>query len=411
MTMTLTAVSSAIKSIPRINQKTSDNYLVSSEDKKIFEKILKSCKITKPNWSRRKSKYIPLNIPTLADNRYTEFKTIHKHSGDGFDPGIFQAPVVVAIPASVVEDAIAKQPTLITEDLWDIRPEGFIKIDGNDYYAMVCDGRHRQVLEAARQQHPPFDNFSDLTGDWECQVTFANANLLNDPVDEFTKWFQLSHKLYIDINNKKIRKPSGQDNLGAEIRMGDNEAIANIERMKKTGFWVEGGQRPFGDPNGVKTKYSIFRRDALKDPRLNDSLLLQASKWIKLDPDWNKDITYSPSLAAALALAIVVEPKVLDGNGTQTAFESWLKEQLGGNRSEALVSKWKEIGGNQDNKYSESICLGMFDDWKSTKLLKAQKTNLKNKSVYQYISIERIKDQLFPVKTVVNATTESKESV
>jgi hypothetical protein len=405
MTITVTDVPLVIKSIPSINQKTFDNYSVCPEDQKHFEKIKKYCKTTKKNWSTRKLKYVPLNIPTLADNRYTEFNKIFNHAKDGFDPGIFQAPVVVAIPASIVKDAIAKRPTLITEDLWDIRPEGFIKIDGNDYYAMVCDGRHRQVLEAAHQQHPPFNNFSDLTGDWECQVTFANANLLNDPVDEFTKWFQLSHKLYIDINNKKIRKPSSQDNLGAEIRMGDKDAIANIDRMKKTGFWVEGGQRPFGDPEGVKTKYSIFRRDALKDPRLNDSLILQTSKWIKLDPDFDKNVTYSPSLAPALALAIVVEPKILDGNGTQTAFESWLKEQLGSNSSEDLVSYWKELGGNQDNKYSESICLGMFTDWKSTKLKKSQKSNLKNKSVYHYIVLDKIEDKLFP-KKVANTTAE-----
>ena len=355
MTMTLTAVSLAIKSIPAINQKNSNSYSVSPEDQKIFEKIKKSVKSVNKYWSPRELKQVPLNIPTLSDNRQTLFNKVALNAKDGFDPGIFQAPVVVAIPASIVEDACSKDKSLITD--WDIQPEGFVNIDNQEWYVMVCDGRHRQVLEAAHQQHPAFTDFSKLTGNWECQVTFAKCNTTNDSKEEFIKAFQLAHKLYIDINSKKIRKPSGQDNLGAEIRMGDNEAIANIERMKKTGFWVEGGQRPFGDPNGVKTKYSIFRRDALKDPRLNNSLLLQASKWIKLDPDWNKDITYSPSLAAALALAIVVEPKVLDGNGTQTAFESWLKEQLGGNGSEALVSKWKEIGGNQDNKYSESIWL------------------------------------------------------
>ena len=104
----------------------------------------------------------------------------------------------------------------------------------------------------------------------------------------------------------------------------------------------------------------------------------------------------SPTLSAALAHANRVVPELTDGNGVQTMFEDWFKDLLKNNTSDDLVSTWKDLGGNQDNKYAESVALGMLNDFKGTRLKKAMKEGEKNKSAYHDIVIDDIKAKLFP---------------
>lgn len=377
-----------------------DSYCLDENQKKQYLKAVKYAKKSKTFWSARTPMDVPLNIPTLSDNRFTDVSKVVTNLKDGFDPALFQLPLVVAIPGKAVREACAKDPNFIEE--WDIRPEGFWNInqgieghENDELYLQVCDGRHRQLIWAAHIGHPDFDDFADLNGMWECQVVFASGiESYKDTVQAFRE----AHGLYLDINSKKIRKPTAENNLGAEIKKGDPEAVKNIERMKKIGFWVEGGKNPYGDTNGVKTKYSLFRRDALKNPMINDDLLIQAGKWIKLDAGFKTDQVYSPTLAAALALIQVVVPKLTAGNGMQSMFESWFKNKISDNDNADLVSCWKELGGNQDNKYAESVALGMMIDFKSTRLKKAMKQGQQHKSAYNDVVIDSITEKLFPPK-------------
>ena len=79
------------------------------------------------------------------------------------------------------------------------------------------------------------------------------------------------------------------------------------------------------------------------------------------------------------------------------------------NSSSDLVSYWKEKGGNQDNKYAESVALGMMDDFKSTRLKKAMKQGEENRSAYHAVVIETIREKLFP-PVVHNIAPEREEA-
>ena len=388
----ITNIASATASVTNSRR---DSYSLDETQKKHYAKAVKYAKTKNKFWTERIPMDVPLNIPTLSDNRFTHVEKATANLKNGFEPALFQMPLVVAIPGKFVKDACLKDPTF--KDRWDVRPEGFWNInqgsEDSEFYLQVCDGRHRQLIKAAELGHPEFNNFSELQGSWECQVVVAQTVKSVDDVEEA---FKQAHRLYLDINSKKIRKPSASDNLGAEIRSGDQEANQNIVRMENTGFWVEGGKNGYGDLTGVKTKYAIFRRDALKNPMINDVLLAQSSKWIKLDNGFNSKIEYSPTLAAALALVQVVVPKLVGGNGVQSVFESWLANKLSDNSSADLVSYWKELGGNQDNRYAESVALGMMTDFKSTRLKKAMKQGEEHKSAYHAVVLETIKEKLFP---------------
>jgi hypothetical protein len=387
-----------------------DSYSLDETQKKQYAKAVKYAKKKKTFWSDRIPLNVPLNIPTLSDNRSTDISKVVTNLKDGYESALFQLPLVVAIPGKAVEAACAKDPNFI--EYWDIRPEGFWNqcpesdTDEFFFYLQVCDGRHRQVIYAASEEHPEFSDFSELNGMWECQVVFATSV---ETYEDTVQAFELSHGLYLDVNSKKIRKPTAENNLGAEIKKGDPEATKNIARLIKTGFWVEGGKNGYGDLSGIKTRYALFRRDALKNPMINDSLLCQAAKWIKLDTGFKTNTVYSPTLAAALALVQVVVPKLTAGNGMQSLFEDWFKNKISDNDNPDLVSHWKELGGNQDNKYAESVALGMMTDFKGTRLKKAKKQGEQYKSAYDDIVLEAIEEKLFPKMTHSIATDQDVE--
>ena len=396
MTYNLTTIASATASIHPDSRR--DSYTLTDGDKKKFNAAKKKAVQW---WSQPEYLSLPLNLPTLSDNRWTDFGKILLNLKDGYNAAIDREPLVIAIPGAFVRQAMIADTKFESE--WDIRSEGFWTHPetGIEWYLQVLDGRHRQVIQAAIQQHPEFNSFSELKGSWSCKTVFLKNVTVHNIEEIFKKAvdaFKQAHRLYLEVNVKKIRKPSASHNLGAEIRSGDPEANKHIVRMEKIGYYVVGGKQSYGDTTGIKTNWSLFRRDALKDPRLNDVLLVQAATWIKMDPTFHCDKTYSPTLPPGLAHANRALPELTDGNGLQTIFEDWFKDQLKNKTSDDLVSYWKELGGNQDNKYPESVALGMLTEFKSTRLKKAMKEGEKNKSAYYDIVIDDIKAKLFPPK-------------
>jgi hypothetical protein len=261
MTYELTTIASATASVTNSRR---DSYSLNETQKKSYAKAINYAKKKNSFWSERAPIWVPLNIPTLSDNRWTDVSKATSNLKNGFESALFQMPLVVAIPGDLVEEACLKNPTF--KSTWDIHPEGFwTDIKGKKWYLQVCDGRHRQLIKAAEIGHPEFDNFADLKGAWECQVVFAQGV---ESVDQIDQAFMQAHRLYLDINSKKIRKPSASNNLGAEIRSGDREANQNIVRMENTGFWVEGGKNGYGDINGVKNQ--IFNISSRCSQKSND---------------------------------------------------------------------------------------------------------------------------------------------
>ena len=256
MTYNLTTIASATASIHPSSRR--DSYTLTEEDKKKFNAAKKKALNTVQWWSQPKYLSLPLNLPTLSDNRWTDFGKILSNLKDGYNPAIDREPLVIAIPGAFVRQAMLMESKFESE--WDIRSEGFWTHPKTDieWYLQVLDGRHRQVIQAAIQQHPEFNSFSELKGFWICKTVFLK-NVTVDNIEEIVRKaidaFKQAHRLYLEVNVKKIRKPSASHNLGAEIRSGDPEANKHIVRMEKLGYWVEGGKQPYGAIGGIKTKW------------------------------------------------------------------------------------------------------------------------------------------------------------
>lgn len=399
----MTTVFSTPLSFTNFHPTNRPNDGITEQDKKQYEKLLKYARKKNKNWSERRTAIVPLNIPTLSDNRWTNFGRITASVKDsGIDEGIRNKPVIVAIPGELVRKAMADVPGFT--EYWEISDTGFFQMSAGpgkhiqEWYLMVCDGRHRQVMRAAEINHPLFDSFKELKGTWEGEVTFWEGE------DDAITAMRMAHKLYLDINKRKIRTSSGQDCLGSLVAIGDAKTLSEVSRMKEIGVWVEGGKRPFGDYPGVKTKYALFARDGLRNTELNDDLLKKAVNLIKkldiYDPTnatVGKDIIISSTLITGLAHAYRVFPKLANGNGMQTEFEKWFLSKIDNEGTDQWVEKWKAAGGNQDNKYAESVALGMLDDFKK-KLLLLKNRKGKHNSLYGELTIDDISFALFPPK-------------
>lgn len=384
---------------------------VLDKDKSAYKKLLKAVQKTVPNWSDHSTTIVPLCIPNLGEGRFTDIsKVVSNVSKEGYDPGIYEQPLAVAIPGKLVRQAIKEDKTFVKR--WNIKESGFVRLSEyivdehgqqqmvcQEWYIQLCDGNHRRVLQAARQQHPEFDSYDELKGTWACRLTKA---LKCNNVSDVERYFALAHELYVNINVKKIRKPSKSDTLGAEWMSGNEEIRRDVERMMLLGVYVDGGKRKYGDEFGVKTKYSIFKRDCLSNPHFNDDVLQQSIKWVKLDPDWVPGNYCSPSLIGCFGWAQIVASILTNGNGMQSEFESWLATMLSSSTSDELFSRWKELGGNQDNKYSESACFGMLQEFKTKRLKKLAKIKNGHQSLYGSIVLEKVYDDLFVKKQTVH---------
>lgn len=368
-----------------------------------YKKLLKEVKNQRAFWSPRQTLEVPLGLPTISANRWPDIgKILSSVTRDGFDPGIWQDPVVVAVPGELIRDKMSDD---IFREKWDIRESGFFKISKGqghaikEWYLQICDGRHRQTLEAARQGAPAFYKFDELTNlFWKCQVTFWEG-----PADA-DRALKDAAKLYLDITKKKIRKPSAADCLGAEYLRGDDETQKNIARLECIGVWVHGGKRAYGDLDGVLTKYGVITQRGLKDSRLNDTLLKEAVRLIRLnrddyDPQDRKKGNHIPvnaSLIVGIAHALNVCPQI-QKNGTQKQFEKWFADISTAQGNNQLAVDWNEKGGNQDNKNAESIALGMLRIFHN-KLKSLAEKGQDGKSLYKGIDLKDIESKLFPPK-------------
>ena len=368
-----------------------------------YKKLLEAVKIQKGRWSARQTVEVPLGLPTISANRWPDIgKILSSVQQDGFDPGIWQDPVVVAIPGELIRSNMS-DPLFVGK--WDIRESGFFMMSKGqghpikEWYLQICDGRHRQTLEAARQGAPAFCEFDELTNlVWKCQVTFWNGAANAEQA------LESAAKLYLDITKKKIRKPSAADCLGAEYLAGDNVTQSNIARLEKIGVWVHGGKRPYGDLSGVLTKYGVITDRGLHDKRLNDALLTDAVRLVRLNRDdydpqdrnIGNHIPVNASLIVGIAHALNVCPQ-LQKNGTQKQFEKWFADISTAQGNNKLAVEWKKLGGDKDNKDAESTALGMLKDFHS-KLKSLAEKNHDGKSLYKGIDLAEIELKLFPPK-------------
>jgi hypothetical protein len=377
---------------------------IRDHDKQVYSKILKSVKIQKKFWTERQNRSVSLGLPTLSANRWPDFQKVLSSLKEGYDAGVWQDPVVVAVPGKLIRDAVKNDPNFAI--FWDIRECGFHYLapyqgdPETEWYLQVCDGRHRQTLEAAKQGIPEFDTFDELREyKWDCQVTFWRG------VWDATTVMQKCVELYLDLNKKKIRKPSQSDCLGAEYQAGNTDIIDDVKRLEKIGVYVEGGKRKYGDKNGLKTKYGVISRIGLHNPMLNDTLLSEAVRIIRSgrcfqllrDPSFQSGaFDYAnATLIVGLAHALRV-CKQITHNGCKVIFESWLADELKSG-TDKPCQRWNDLGGNQDNKNAESVALGVLLDFR-THLKFLSDNKLPGSSYYNGVVEEQIRDSLFPKK-------------